>query len=415
MGVDLGDEALNSLPSKKKYTIFDIGDVGCDNFHYYKLAKESLLGTQLLNDAYNKILKALCYIYKAHEARKIGEDDCHYLYFWLGDALDKNLINRISFPTHMETLKFLLNSDDGKKICDYNKYNMTKQNFMDIKNLFDLLKDYDELKKYFNSPINSCNSNFQIHLDGYVMTYRQCHNSCNDIGNSEDTCKFFKQYFKSKEQMDILNWKCNSEEITGSLSARQRYHGKSVQTEVQIIDAQTQTQSQSQSHINLEPVPVPDPVPELEIELHPDTVRVPQLKHEEELLRRGTQEGPHMEVQLRKTYEDEGGEHLKYENLEHTNLYSRDPQSSTTIGISDDPSAFSSPKSMVIAPLVIGITVLSIILCKFTPFGYWLKKALLGKPQRKRNIIMDKNKIEDYSITEDIESLRRFNIKYSNI
>ncbi|GAW82015.1 variable surface protein [Plasmodium gonderi] len=36
-------------------------------------------------------------------------------------------------------------------------------------------------------------------------------------------------------------------------------------------------------------------------------------------------------------------------------------------------------RSTVIAPLFVGITVLSIILYKFTPLGYWLKKSLLGK------------------------------------
>ncbi|GAW84581.1 variable surface protein, partial [Plasmodium gonderi] len=340
----LGNQKLNKLPSRLMYANFDKGDIGCDNFYYYELVKQRLESVQLHNNSSNKILKGLCYVYKTSAPRNIDRDSCYYLYFWLGDVLDKNLTDRRFLYSVMDSLKFILNNDGTQRICDFNKYNMTQQNFMDIKNLFDLSKDYNELKKYFNSPINSCNDKFKINLDGYVMIYRRCHNNCNEqSGNHDDTCRFFNQYFSGKEKMDVLKWTCNSEENGDTLSTPQVYHGDvekpSASGGVQRIGAQIQSK------------------PEVEEELDKELEPQQQTEEQEKLLRTGSQEGHNMEVELRNTHKEAGGAHLKYENSEHINVYSTDPESSTTIGISDGPSAFSSPKSMVIAPLVIGITV----------------------------------------------------------
>ncbi|GAW84375.1 variable surface protein, partial [Plasmodium gonderi] len=82
--------------------------------------------------------------------------------------------------------------------------------------------------------------------------------------------------------------------------------------------------------------------------------------------------------------------------------------------ISNKTSVSSTSISMVIVPLVIGMTIFSIIMCKFTPVGYWLRKVILGKCKRRRNHIMVKNNIENFSIHKVLDTQKRFNLSYDN-
>ncbi|GAW84352.1 variable surface protein [Plasmodium gonderi] len=352
MGNYLGEKELSELPSKQQYAIFDKADVSCDDNSFYTLAKNHIQKQPWLKNVSNKILSALCYAHKKNKEGNFKGDDCDYLYFWLGEILDRNLTNRHSFYAVMHTFKYLLESHGGLIICNYDKYDMTEKNFMDIKHLFDFSKDYDMLKTYFDTPKESCSDSFNIYISERVIKYNACKNSC-DVSNRKDvTCSAFDKYFSGKKQMNLLKWTCNSGGNPASLAeGQQNNEGVSqtqVQEEVHRMGAEAQLQQRQETQ------------PELQQQLE----ALPLEEKEEELLQIQAHTALHMQVPLRSTPADKSGQQLMQEISENIDFPVESPESETFIGISYRSSDYSSSENMVISPLAIGIAVLSIILCK---------------------------------------------------
>ncbi|GAW84492.1 variable surface protein [Plasmodium gonderi] len=342
-----------------------------------------------------KILKALCYEYNERNANKFYSDDSDYLYFWLGDLLDRN-----SLYTVMGTLNFLLKNNSHRSICNYDKYDkyhITYLNFMDIKTLFDFSKDYETLKPYFLKPNKSCNHSFEIYLDECVTKYNSYKNRNNDLNCNDDICNPFNDYFNGKNNMDLNNWKCNSVHNADSLGTGQRNlevvsqslaqeesHGLEEEVVTQQVVCGTREQENAYEIVN-----------EAEDQGNfPESVHMKQVKGDAEVSPqvRTTQENLNQQGSM-----TSNGQISAYKHNNDSANSIRDSEFGAFSDFLHNPSTSSSSKSMVIASLVIGIIVLSII---------------LGK---KRNIIMNKNIKDDYTMPEDLYSRRSFNVTYSNI
>ncbi|GAW83959.1 variable surface protein [Plasmodium gonderi] len=322
------DEHLKKLPSKIKYASFDNASDNC---------KSSTIQTSLMRlkqknlwieSVYEKIVKALCHVYKIESEERLQTDDCDYLYFWLYDLLYKNITETHLIYTVISTINHILQNNNGKPICDfdkYNNYNIMKENFTDMKTLFDYSKDYDHIQNDLDKHESFCNMDYRNLLLKYAKVYKTIRRNCIPNIKHYSYCSLFITFFRRNNYFLISELSCTPWENKSNITE----NGK----------------------------------------------------------------GTHKNIELY--------EHMVFDeqNLEYK--------------ISNIHSASSS--SMVAAPIIIGIIVFSIILLKFTPVRYLLKKKLLGNSKRTRNIIMGKNIIEDYSIHEDIESSKRFNVTNSNI
>ncbi|GAW84402.1 variable surface protein [Plasmodium gonderi] len=410
MGVHLGYEDLKKLPSKLMYTIFDKGEDNCENASFWSVSESLLKTYKLPINVCDKILKGLCYAYKSNERKAFNLDDCDYLYFWLCDVLHNNLSDRRTFSTVADILIFFLKSKNFTDICKKDKYNINQGNFREIKLLFDFSKDYDKLREYDPKPNKFCSDSFNLYLSEYILNYYQCRNKCTDSGNEGATCFAFSKYIKDKVKMNIGEWRCNSEKDQSSL----------VSLEINHEDQEKPSESKKTQRTQ----------PESNVFMGVHEVGG-EKNTQEETIRR-VSEGDAIVVEQKKLIDKDNDIHKIEEEQDFTSKISTNyyahigPSEFKTF--SDFPnnySDFASPKYMTIAPLVIGITVFSIILCKviidvykkvnFIPVVYWLKKSLLGKSKRKHNIIMDRNIIKDYTISEVLDSPRRFNVTYNNI
>ncbi|GAW84211.1 variable surface protein, partial [Plasmodium gonderi] len=361
--------------SKKKYASFNNGNVGCDHIHFYNHVKLRLDKEYWMKDVSNEILKALCYVYNTYNQENFNSDDCYYLYHWLNDILYTNIRFQLHTKSIITVLEFLLQSNNGLNICKNIEYNINNENYRDIKKLFDFSKDYDDLSKYFSTGQKICNSDFKNYLDEHIRIYNEFKDKCENLKSENTTCIFFNKYFQGKTVEDLSKWKFTLEG---------NGHIYSTQEEKHTILRQPNEQG----------------VKTLQTHAVVNTDNKGKNEHE----------NVNQYANIKADKQD-----LKHPELEDFVFTTENPELSAIIDISGSPSD-STSKSMVIPPLAIGISIFSIILCKvFTPIGYWLKKALLGKSKRKHNIIMHRNIIEDYSISEVLDSPRRFNIKYRNI
>ncbi|GAW84448.1 variable surface protein [Plasmodium gonderi] len=383
MGARLGvsflnnDDELNKLPSKKKYTNFNNGHVGCNHVYFYELVKSHLKQEEWKKDVSNEILKALCYVYNTYNQGNFNSDDCYYLYHWLNDIIYNNITYQLHYISVITVLEFLLKSNEGFNICDYKEYNINNENYRNIKKLFDFSKDYDDLAKYFSTGQKICNSDFKNYLDEHIRIYNEFKNKCKNLMSDNATCIFFHKYFQGKTEKDLTKWKFTLEGSSHIYAAQEEKHtilGQSNEEGVKTL------------------------------QIH--------------ALIKSDKEKTALENVNQSAYINADKEDLNHQLLGHSLFTIERPILSAIIDNSGTPSD-STSKSMVIPALGIGFSIFSIILCKviinFTPVGYWLKKALLGKSKSKRNIMMDRNIIEDYSIPEVLDSPRRLNIIYRNI
>ncbi|GAW83976.1 variable surface protein [Plasmodium gonderi] len=388
--VQIYDQILKILPSQSKYNIFDKTDDNCEDIDFYNRAKDLIDKNTMNNDISGKLVKSLCYVYKKNENNELDRDDCNYLYFWLGDLLYKNSKNKESIYSDISILMFLLQSKGSMTICNNKNYYITEDNFDEMKILFDFSKDYDFLKSYIHKNSRSCDESFNIYFDERVKKYQSFKNMCYGRKTRDVACDIFNQFFKNMNIENSTNLRCTSVRVRIDSVEQQRESRR--MTESYEKEEQQSIEAQLQENTTVHEV-------EGERVVQLGTLRITPYQQSDQIKRKTSIEG----------------QSNMYTQAEMSSLTNRDLILSVTSGISSNPLAISSSQSIFIAPLFIGITVFSIIVYKFTPVGYWLKKALLSKSKRKSNIIMDRNKIEGYSILENLDSSRRLNVRYSNI
>ncbi|GAW84275.1 variable surface protein [Plasmodium gonderi] len=362
MGGELFDNVLNNLPSKKMYAMLDDVNDSCE-YDFVMVNGMNLIKTQKwITNTPEKIVNALCHIYDLNTKGKINSSYCDYLYYWLGDIIYKNIEYIINFAPVINVINFILKNNEGSSICNYDHYNIDREEFMDIKQLFDYSKDYNKLKEVTTN--GSCSAGYKELLKKYAFIYSNFKLKCSKDPKRSKHCEYINKLIEGKDPKELS---CNSPNNNYRSPIQQEHHNGVLESGVIRIQSRTSEQRQ-------------------------------------ELPR---------SVVPADSYEDPNVQDLNHVLFEFHPSYIQAPHQS---GIFDfSVSSFS--RNIVIPPLVIGITVLPVILCKviFTPVGYWLKKALVGKSKRKRNIIMDNNITEDYSMYENLESPRKFNLTYSNI
>ncbi|GAW84628.1 variable surface protein [Plasmodium gonderi] len=371
------DENLKKLPSKVKYAIFNNAS---DNYSSCTIEKNVIKLKETnpgIENVYDKIVKVLCHVYNNDSAGSFDTADCDYLYFWLCDLLYRNLTYTNSLYTVMYAINHILQKSNGVSICNFDKYyyyNINKEIFMDFKVLFDYSKDYDKLVQDTTASNGPCSRDYTKLLNQYVIEYNKYKFFCNKEPKHNINCKLFEEFFKNKDPQKLCKLSCNSRNNYYKYAKQKEHHSGVAESGVKTVEQRTSERQQ-------------------------------------ELLISGLHTSPYVDVLLGNTNKEVNVQDLIYDKQELYPLDIEGPQQSAFI----DFSASSSSKNMVIPTLLIGITVLSVILGKFTPVGYWLKKALVGKSKGKCNIIMDSNITEDYTIPENLDSSRRFHVRYSNI
>ncbi|GAW84357.1 variable surface protein [Plasmodium gonderi] len=391
MARELGDDDLKKLPTKVKYALFDEVKENCDDDSFYRIVNSRIGRENWIYNVSDKIPKALCYVYKKSLANGFDQSICNYLYYWLIDVLYKNLKFRHSIHPIMELFKFLLKRHNGMDICNYDNYEITQDNFMYIKLIFDFSKDYDKLKEYFRMNHRLCSSEFKKYFDQYIITYNTYKSKCKLSRSKDGPCMAFEKYSKNIDYGIISKWSCTSKGNIRNSSTSQKKGGierPDIRRGVHAIKKVKEIYEEVSINVTKETVEIGDAV----IKGYPEQVQ---------------------EVTI-----PQGG-NISYSHSHGSGRYDDTLEFKTISYISNNTSASSASKGMVITPILVGIAVFSIILYKviinFTPAAYWFKKVLLGKSKGKRNIIMDKDIIEYYMITENLDSPRRFNVKYSNI
>ncbi|GAB70029.1 hypothetical protein PCYB_007780 [Plasmodium cynomolgi strain B] len=190
------------------YSNFERGMEGCENIQFYDTLsgyfKESYFEYDLLSIS-DRILKAVCYIYKEKENKNINFDKelCSYFYYWLGDKIYSLVNDRKEFLRIINTIYEELNENNPKEfnVCDDYISLIDKDTFNKNKLLFDYSKDYEKIELDTVYP-NTCNEDYKNYIDKYISAYNEEYSNC--YNRERKYGKLAQKFTKIQKQLKLL-------------------------------------------------------------------------------------------------------------------------------------------------------------------------------------------------------------------
>ncbi|KNA01626.1 hypothetical protein PVNG_05786 [Plasmodium vivax North Korean] len=208
------DEKLKLLQTKFYYEKLDNGYSGCEYSNYYEAAETELRKNNGLQKVSDKILRALCYVYRQSWRRDSVNDICNFLYYWLGNILLENLDNNLLFTEVILKLFSTLKNDSNDNICELVYADIDEDVFKKIKLIFDYTEDYVKYEMDLVNPNRFCNQQYHSHLTTYVKTYKDLYSKCIVEHHTDKYCQAFKKYYDVNKHDHLYNWSCILKEIS---------------------------------------------------------------------------------------------------------------------------------------------------------------------------------------------------------
>ncbi|KMZ89587.1 hypothetical protein PVBG_03308 [Plasmodium vivax Brazil I] len=205
----LGDNYIDILNTKYYYRKLDNGWDICQKDAFYNKAKIELKRNDGLENDSDKILRALCYVYKNRLSDTLDSDKCNFLYFWLGTILLEKLIRKDFFHEIILKLFNTLLDDKDKQICQLPHSLMLKKDFEDFKLIFDSSEDYKSYSQHLLSPGISCSNKYKSYLDTHINNYSKFYNECELEKNGYEYCKAFSKYFPNNKKNLFSEFNCS--------------------------------------------------------------------------------------------------------------------------------------------------------------------------------------------------------------
>ncbi|KMZ95173.1 hypothetical protein PVMG_05091 [Plasmodium vivax Mauritania I] len=183
----------------------------CDDYTFYDEATLELIKNPGLHVVSEQILKAMCYMYTEKRHKIFDSDMCKFFYYWLADILINNLNDNHFTSEVLINLYRILNKAGAGKICDPINSYIDKDNFENIKLIFDYSEDYESYKLDLAIPNRSCNENYKKYLQKYVKKYNVLYDYCKVEEHCDKYCTEFFNHFYDKEHSYLSTWTCNLE------------------------------------------------------------------------------------------------------------------------------------------------------------------------------------------------------------
>ncbi|KMZ82453.1 hypothetical protein PVIIG_06163 [Plasmodium vivax India VII] len=207
----LGDDELKYLQTIHNYGKLDNGRDHCKYYPFYDAAQRVLDSYYLLKDDSDKILRALCYVYKNSVPDNLYSDMCNFLYFWLGKLLLEKLVTKNLFHEVILDLFKILTNAKNHQICQLPHYYMNSKEFQDFKSIFDCSEDYKTYCAHLLIPGMPCNNKYKTHLERNKEIYKKFYDECEIENKGYEYCKAFREYFPNKKSNLLSQFNCRLE------------------------------------------------------------------------------------------------------------------------------------------------------------------------------------------------------------
>ncbi|KMZ88474.1 hypothetical protein PVBG_05432 [Plasmodium vivax Brazil I] len=205
---------IDKLTSKIKYSYFEHGEKGCEHLDFYSSISDEFKGKYQLYHLHtisDKILKALCFIYKRRINRPVDfeEELCWYLYYWLGEkiypkvqseAVFSNIIKMIYTELYSNTENFI--------ICNPINTKINQDRFNKNKVLFDYSKDYEKINLDTVYGNTTCDKDYKEYIKKYIDMYNEAYSDCNETKENKFDCDTFSKLFNNDQHTKLISFRC---------------------------------------------------------------------------------------------------------------------------------------------------------------------------------------------------------------
>ncbi|KMZ82429.1 hypothetical protein PVIIG_06131 [Plasmodium vivax India VII] len=205
---------IDKLTSKIKYSYFEHGEKGCEHLDFYSSISDEFKGKYQLYHLHtisDKILKALCFIYKRRINRPVDfeEELCWYLYYWLGEkiypkvqseAVFSNIIKMIYTELYSNTENFI--------ICNPINTKINQDRFNKNKVLFDYSKDYEKINLDTVYGNTTCDKDYKEYIKKYIDMYNEAYSDCYLTNEKKFDCDTFSKLFNKNQHNKFISISC---------------------------------------------------------------------------------------------------------------------------------------------------------------------------------------------------------------
>ncbi|SBS90247.1 PIR protein [Plasmodium ovale] len=195
---------------------------------YYKLNKASDDYTQDSKNFWNTVIayhpmnklgifpslaKGFYYVSKMNELDTYYDERWNFLYFWAGIKMLENLGSSdssqgFSFTDLMDLLKMVRSiNDNGSSYMD-DMLKMNKDNFKDLKDVYDYLENYKSIDLKIDSSGNSpCTARYKEYVTKAHELYKREKEKC-QRNNKDEYCRILNSFLLKHEKTFITQPKC---------------------------------------------------------------------------------------------------------------------------------------------------------------------------------------------------------------
>ncbi|SBT02770.1 PIR Superfamily Protein [Plasmodium ovale curtisi] len=204
------DKDLVVLPSFKFYSNLDKGNknliYGHNKIFFENFIKGRLNYLEHMSNIKENLLEAFIYIANMRPGDDQYNERWNYLFYWMGDKVYANVKEISDFFLNMDIINSLRKRvhDNDEEYNDY-FFKIKKNEFINLKKLYDYSQNYDAIKIKIDSPDYECSREYNNYIVENHNLYNAIKAEC--LSDTTPYCKLYMNITKDTlaKKKSILN------------------------------------------------------------------------------------------------------------------------------------------------------------------------------------------------------------------
>ncbi|SBS91719.1 PIR Superfamily Protein [Plasmodium ovale curtisi] len=154
---------------------------------------------------FDTLLKGFYYVSYMKNDVNFYNNRWYYLYFWGGSKVFEN--TGCTFLEMMYVLQSVKRHIDQAEYS-YNIYNISENEFKDLKIAFEYIVNYDSIKHNIHAYNFDCTEKYKKYVDSSFEVYNKLRDEC-QLKASEEFCKFFTNFAQTNKSENLEKLTCH--------------------------------------------------------------------------------------------------------------------------------------------------------------------------------------------------------------
>lgn len=175
-----------------------------------------------------KLLECFYYVSYMRATKYSYSERWNYLYYWMGDKILAKLDDTTSFDEVMHMYDFVRNITDSKSINIYKDVHISKDDFKNLKKIYDYSQDYPTILNKISVNDNKCSKSYKDYIQEHSDLYNQLKQKCS---SKHEPCYSIFNYIKeNSSNIDLSKLECTESEsvVTSHAEGRDGLSQKSL-------------------------------------------------------------------------------------------------------------------------------------------------------------------------------------------